>query len=156
VTARFNELEQPPLDVRSDVSSTEWARLYDIAEEYIGTKSDQFDESIRHHLVLETLKQQGGREFIPIPLACTRRTETFVEWNSAHTMLNLEDNGRFTLFSNTLCKKLIREEGVDSDATVVRAHLHNVKDRRDFTVDAQVFIIAAGVIGNPQVCQSTL
>ncbi|KLO05207.1 pyranose 2-oxidase [Schizopora paradoxa] len=131
-TPRFHKtLELPALLTDPADNVKEWGRLYALAESLIGTNRHAFDESIRHNLVLRTLRSvygdidketlpdndwptdiPGKRVFGPLPLACKRMPNPdYVFWNAADTILKsiYEDplkREKLTLLTNTGCQYL--------------------------------------------------
>jgi len=71
----------------SDKDEEEWNRLYSAAEILIGKSTEEFSKSIRHNLVLETLKT-AFPGVSPLPLACHRVAEgsPYVQWHSAENV----------------------------------------------------------------------
>ncbi|KAI0689662.1 putative pyranose oxidase [Cytidiella melzeri] len=103
----------------------EWKLLYDAASNLIGVSSTEFDKSIRHSTVLETLMKSEefkNRGVKALPLACHRLAEgsPYVRWHSAENVYydifdqslfgkqNSEGvkRGKFYLLTNTRCTKL--------------------------------------------------
>ncbi|KAI0325074.1 putative pyranose oxidase [Cubamyces sp. BRFM 1775] len=150
-TPRFHKEERPRLDEKDDAQDdAEWDRLYTIAEGFIGTGHDQYDQSIRQHLVLDTLRDaysDVGREFQQIPLAAKRLNGHFVEWGSAHTVFDLENrpnkdkpDDSFNLFTATICERLVRAKDEPTKVNHMR-----------FCFKAQVFVLCTGAVSNPQI-----
>lgn len=162
---RFNEKELPVLNPDPTANQKEWygdagePGLYDKAEALIKKGDTQFDRSIRHNLVLDTLQKSpnySSRTFQQIPLACTRKSETVVEWSSAHTVFDLANRPnpqfpeeRFQLFPATQCEKLVLKAGSQNE--IEYAVCRNFQDGNSYQVRAKVFILSAGAIHNPQV-----
>ncbi|KAI0631442.1 pyranose oxidase [Trametes polyzona] len=157
-TPRFNKEERPRLVKGDDAADDrEWDRLYARAEEYIKTGTHQFDQSIRHNLVLDTLKESYGqeRDFQQIPLAATRKTPTFVEWSSAHTVFDLENRPnknapkqRFNLFPGIVCERVVRNAAnYKIEALEIREAIGGSR----LAIKADLFILTAGAVHNPQI-----
>ena len=153
---RFHPLERPLLDSDKVKSDLEWDRLYEIVEPYVRKSNTQYtNESIRHELVLRALQRrykEEGRKFEPLPLAAERKTRDFVDWSSANTIFNMEDQragtASFELRSNTRCTRLERDEANNITCAQVRYLLAG--EERDYKISAKIFILAAGAIANPQ------
>jgi pyranose oxidase len=90
-TPRFHngeKVRELPQIIKDDAqNAAEWDRLYTAAEKFIGTSEKEFDESIRHNLVLRTLDtayngdaEPKKRIFKPLPLACHRLVRTFTPY----------------------------------------------------------------------------
>ncbi|PVF95723.1 pyranose oxidase [Serendipita vermifera] len=163
---RFHPEELPKLHEDDAANQREWygapnenppyRGLYDIAESFVSKGDTQFEGSIRHNLVLSTLKKAyPDRKFQQIPLACTM-SGNFPEWQSAHEIFPMDDRkadgqrqDRFTLLPATICKRVVLKEGSESE--IDHAIVENLRDRTYYKIQAKVFILAAGAICNPQI-----
>jgi pyranose oxidase len=161
---RFHPEELPKLSEDDAANQKEWygspeenlPGLYGIAESFVSKGDTQFSGSIRHNLVLNTLKiAYPDREFQQIPLACTM-SGNFPEWQSAHEIFPMDDRkpeggktDRFLLLPATICKRVVLKEGSDSE--VEYAMVENLRDRTYYQIPAKIFILAAGAICTPQV-----
>ncbi|KAI0821796.1 pyranose 2-oxidase [Trametes gibbosa] len=157
-TPRFDKVERPLL-IKNDsgANEIEWARLYTKAESYIKTGNTQFEQSIRHNLVLNKLAAdyEGERKFAQIPLAATRRNPTFVEWSSANTVFDLQNRPnkdspkqRFNLFPAVACERVVRN-GTNSE--IQSLEVHDLIGGGRFTIKADVYILTAGAVANAQI-----
>lgn len=158
LTPRFHPMELPKIDLDETKNAAIWDELYESAEKLIGTGTGQFSHSIRHQIVLETLQKaykDAGRKFQDLPLACDRVSSTFVNWHSACTIFDLEDktdsngNALFCFRANTQCVQLVK----DSSNTITTATVIDLSNggSKRYQVKAKYFILAMGVISNPQV-----
>ncbi|KAH9850974.1 pyranose 2-oxidase [Lenzites betulinus] len=157
-TPRFHEEERPKLIKDNDAADAcEWNRLYTIAEGFMKTRVDQFNQSVRHNLVLNTLRTHYKKEraFQQIPLAATRRNASFVEWSSAHTVFDLENRPhehapkeRFNLFPAVACERLILSE---DNAEIKGLVINDLIAQKRYCIKATVYIITAGAIATPQI-----
>nr|Q75ZP8.1 RecName: Full=Pyranose 2-oxidase; Short=P2Ox; Short=POD; Short=POx; Short=PROD; Short=Pyranose oxidase; AltName: Full=FAD-oxidoreductase; AltName: Full=Glucose 2-oxidase; AltName: Full=Pyranose:oxygen 2-oxidoreductase [Lyophyllum shimeji]BAD12079.1 pyranose oxidase [Lyophyllum shimeji] len=143
----------------------EWNELYSEAERLIGTSTKEFDESIRHTLVLRSLQdayKDRQRIFRPLPLACHRlkNAPEYVEWHSAenlfHSIYNDDKQKKlFTLLTNHRCTRLALTGGYEKKigAAEVRNLLatRNPSSQLDSYIMAKVYVLASGAIGNPQI-----
>jgi len=85
-TPRFTGEQLPRIFEDETLNQTEWDTLYCVAEQLIGTSTHEFDQSIRHNLVLKTLQREyPNRNAQSLPLACHRYSEgsPYVYWHSA-------------------------------------------------------------------------
>jgi hypothetical protein len=70
----------------------EWTLLYNAARSIIGTSEHEFDHSIRHNIVLNTLKEHfKNRSVKALPLACHRLAEgsPYVQWHAADNVSSM-------------------------------------------------------------------
>ncbi|EPQ54178.1 pyranose 2-oxidase [Gloeophyllum trabeum ATCC 11539] len=161
-TPRFHRMERPKL-VRDDnaADDEEWNRLYREAEQFIATGHSQFERSIRHTLVLETLRDSynGTRAFEQIPLAATRTDpdSQFIQWSSAHTVFDLEDRPntthpgeRFNLFPGVKCTQVIRNSE-NTAIKSIRVQDVTAPNSAPVEISADVFILVTGAVHNPQI-----
>lgn len=144
-----------------------WDDLYEKAEKLIGTGHDQFDKSMRQQMILKKLKAEykTTRDFSHLPLACTRVSPSYVNWHSAATVFNMKDQnitvdnkqGWFRLRPTHQCYQLyygpenITQAKIRSFNPNSTAPPSEGDSRPSYTVTAQVFILAAGAVANPQV-----
>lgn len=80
-------LERPVLFKEEQKDKDEWDVLYNAARSFIGTSEHEFDESIRHNVVLNALKKAYPERGVqPLPLACHRlaKGSPYVSWHSAN------------------------------------------------------------------------
>ena len=89
-TPEFLKGEERPKIFPDDKSDEEeWKLLYEAARNLIGVSSTEFDQSIRHNTVLNTLKKAfPDRGIKPLPLACHRvvKGSPYVMWHSAENV----------------------------------------------------------------------
>ncbi|KAI6025449.1 putative pyranose oxidase [Pisolithus marmoratus] len=175
-TPRFTGDELPRIYEDETHNEEHWGCLYSIAERLIGTSTHEFDHSIRHNLVLNTLRQEyPNRGVQPIPLACHRYADgsPYVYWHSVSEIfgdmfdepnkVNGEgvQRGAFALLRNTRCSQLRKKEGsvpYEIKDVVVEDLLKDKslpeplpEIRRFYSIKAKVFVIAAGAVGTPQI-----
>lgn len=78
-------LERPVIFNEEEADDAEWKLLYQAARTLIGTSEHEFDQSIRHNVVLDALREAfPDRGVKPLPLACHRLAEgsPYVNWHS--------------------------------------------------------------------------
>ena len=166
-TPRFDHgLGRPVLNSNKVEDDKEWDALYPEAEELIGTSTHEFDESIRHTLVLKTLQDAYASEnriFQSLPLACKRNVgnKDYVEWHAAERILrpiyvDAEKRSRFTLLTNHRCTRF----ALDTSTTVPTIGAAEVRDlledksTADSYITAKVYITAGGAVATPQVSKA--
>ncbi|EJD34918.1 pyranose 2 oxidase [Auricularia subglabra TFB-10046 SS5] len=162
-TPRFHKSELPTIvSGDPDKNYEEWGRLYDVAESFIKTGHTQFEHSIRHNLVLETLQDAfaGERTFRQIPLAAQRRGQDqgcYIEWSSAHSVFDLENRpnknidggkGRFNLFPAVLCERVTRNA---KNNRIENIQIHDLYGGGHYRIKAKVFVLCTGAVMNPQI-----
>ena len=118
------------------IPQTEVETLLDSASDLLGVRSDQFDMSIRHNVVKETLKDDPGfqtRGVTDIPLAVKRRTDNpdYLTWSACDTILgeqvkkvNLHTETRvtrlhFNPFTGKIDGAVLRDLNTDEDILVL-------------------------------------
>ncbi|CAL1708625.1 unnamed protein product [Somion occarium] len=172
-TPRFNpDIERPKLDNNTATNDELWKKLYAEAEQLIGTSEKEFDESIRHNLVLRTLQNKFNpsvRKFKPLPLACHRLSDPeYVEWHATDRILeelftDPKKRHNFILLTNHRCSRVIIKESApgQGEHTIEGAELTNLLPHThvnsfqggesSFVVRAKVYIIAAGSVATAQI-----
>ncbi|KAI0084963.1 putative pyranose oxidase [Irpex rosettiformis] len=180
-TPEFLKGEERPKIFPEDetVDDDEWKLLYEAARNLIGVSSTEFEESIRHNTVLDTLKKAFPKRGIrPLPLACHRlaKGSPYVRWHAADDVYydifdqslfgkpNSENikRGKFFLLTNTRCTKLHTSTG--SATENVHIGIAEVMDLLadrfsgtpspkpvNFAIRAKVYVIAAGAVATPQI-----
>jgi pyranose oxidase len=129
--------------------------LFQRARTLLNVHNDQYDMSMRHTTVKNTLlgSLPAERQVQSLPLAVERRTDnpTYVTWSGSNTVLgDIEAYGdRFTLLSETRFTKLHLDplEG----QTVLGAELRDLRNDDDILVMADAYVITAGAICTPQI-----
>lgn len=173
-TPEFLKGEERPKIFPDDKSDEEeWKLLYEAARNLIGVSSTEFDQSIRHNTVLNTLKKAfPDRGIKPLPLACHRvvKGSPYVMWHSAenifYDILDPEKakshGGSFHLLTNTRCTKLhMKDPNASKDNTIGLAVVKDLladrytdtsqAEQTDFAIYAKVFVVAAGAVATPQI-----
>jgi pyranose oxidase len=138
------ELERP--DIFSD---NEWRDLYDQARDLFHTSTTEFDHSIRHHLVKNTLlREHKGRKFVNLPLACERSKDNsdYIRWTGPARILgDLADprynRGNFELKAHHCCRRLLIDTAIGQ---VVGAELVNLLTNEVILAKAKKYIVCAG------------
>lgn len=174
-TPRFCEdIERPALDANTATNEALWKKLYDEAEQIIGTSTTQFEKSIRHNLVLRTYQNlyekmdaKDKHIFKPLPLACHRMPDPdYVEWHATDRILEtLFTDGKkkqlFTLLTNHRCTRVVPKHFTagqenEIEAAEVKCLLPHTEGRdgkqNTFHIRAKVYIVACGAVATAQVC----
>ncbi|KAJ7791625.1 putative pyranose oxidase [Mycena olivaceomarginata] len=160
------DLERPKIFTDKKDDNDEWNLLYKAARALIGTSEKEFEESIRHNVILETLqKAYHERGVKALPLACHRvaKGSPYVQWHAADSVYGKifekrtegDKRGKFVLLTNSLCTKL----HLDKDDDKLEIRLAEIKDLLDERsggkansfISAKIFVVAAGAIGTPQI-----
>ena len=152
---------QHPTMERSDIySAEEWDRLYQEAEVLLNTNSHEFDGSIRHNLVKETLANEytdlpEGYKVNNLPLGVKRREDNpeFVHWTGTDTVLGpLADGNQdaepFILKEEHRCNRLVPNR----DGTAIEyAEIQNLREWDTVQVKANTYIVCCNAYLTPQV-----
>jgi pyranose oxidase len=149
-----------PAVERSDLlTASEWNTLYREAEQLFKTNTETFGESVRHQIVLQTLRDEYSELLEPydvqsLPLAVERRRDNpaFVRWSGTDTILGpladgRQEPGEFDLRPDHLCMRLFR---TPDGERIERAELRNLRDWRIVHVEANDFVVACGAVLTPQ------
>ncbi|KAL4746045.1 hypothetical protein BDW72DRAFT_207697 [Aspergillus terricola var. indicus] len=152
-TPRQHDLE------RSDIFEyATWDKLYERAEELIGTRTDVLKDSIRQQLVLEILqgkfKNRGAKA---LPLAAQKvEGKNLIKWSSSSTVLeDLVQNHKLMLLDQHHCEKLLFD---DDKPNKVRSAiikdlakpLKSEKDEDRLEIKAKYVVVCGGPILTPQ------
>jgi pyranose oxidase len=144
--------EQHPMIERSDLfSHEEWSSLYGQARALFHTTDREFDHSLRHQLVKDTLSRaHKGREVANLPLACQRSTSNseYVRWTGPATILGELANptyngGNFELKAQHRCTRLLLDS---ASKRIVGAELTDMLTNEVLLARAKRYIICAGAI----------
>ena len=144
------ERENNPIDPQ------ELDALLHRAETILDVTTDQYDDSIRHNVVLDTLKPKLGDRVKPLPLAVRRRTDNpdYVTWSGSDTVLgNAVKSDRFTLSSETRVTRVL--PFFDNPSTVAGVLIRDLKCDRDIFVWPRAVVIACGAVGTPQILHNS-
>jgi pyranose oxidase len=150
----------PSLERSSIYSDQEWDRLYREAETLLNTHRHEFDNSIRHTVVRETLRQAFS-ELPPeygvqnLPLAVERRKDNpeFVHWTGTDTVFGPLANGDqdrepFILKEQHLCTRLVPSR---DGARIEYAEVQDLMQWRTLHIHANTFVVACSAYLTPQV-----
>lgn len=146
---------------RSDIySDAEWNRLYDEAEKLLNTHKHEFDDSIRHVMVRDTLKEEfselpNGYGVQNLPLAVERRKDNprFVHWTGTDTVLGSladgnQDEEPFILKPQHRCTRLVPS----SDGSRIEyAEVQNLMEWKTIHIKANTYVVACNAYLTPQV-----
>ena len=139
------------------IDGGEWDGLITRGERLLKTNQVSFTESLRGQVIKDSLSNlfdaklpNAGRVQM-LPLACERRSKTWVQWTGVDTILGpLAEPGkiplsRFELRSETICRELL----VENDR-VVGAKLEHLPSGQSQTMFADIVIVAANSFYTPQ------
>ena len=139
------------------IDGGEWDRLITRGENLLRTNQVSFIESLRGQVLKNSLsdlldaKLPSARRVQMLPLACERRSKTWVQWTGVDTILGpLAEPGRipstrFELRPETICRELL----VENDR-VVGARLEHLPSGQSQTMFADIVIVAANSFYTPQ------
>lgn len=166
-------LERPVIFEEEEKDDEEWKLLYHAAKKLIGTSEHEFDHSIRHNVVLETLRAAYPERVVkPLPLACHRLAEgsPYVQWHAADNVFGDmftnpdkenakgKKRGYFQLLTNTRCTRLELKPtnsfqvGLVEVQDLLEARLQPVVSGPiDFYIRAKTYVVAAGAVATPQI-----
>jgi pyranose oxidase len=139
------------------IGDNEWGSLIARGEQLLRTNQVSFTESLRGQVIKESLANlfdatlPNGSRVQMLPLACERRSKSWVQWTGADTILGpLAEPGkiplsRFELRPETICRELL----VENDR-VVGAKLEHLPSGQSQTMFADIVIVAANAFYTPQ------
>jgi pyranose oxidase len=159
--------QHPTLERTPIIPAEEWDDLYDEAERFFNTHTDQFDFE-RQRVVKKALTDhfasvpEGYPYPVPddypvqnLPVAAERRNgfdgeHQYVHWTGVDTVLgplltDPELSERFTILPQHLVTRLEHQGG-----KVQRAHVQDFNSLTELTIEADRFIVATGAIFGPQ------
>jgi pyranose oxidase len=146
-----------PVERISFIDAAEWDRLITRGEQLLKTNQVSFTQSLRGQVIKDSLSNlldarlPSTRRVGMLPLACERRSKTWVQWTGVDTILGpLAEPGnippsRFELRSETICRELLVENG-----RVVGAKLEHLPSGQSQTMLADIVIVAANSLYTPQ------
>ncbi len=149
----------PTLERADSYSDEEWERLYTAGEQLLNTHKHEFDHSIRHQVVRDTLQAEYTELPEPygvqnLPLAVERRKDQpeFVRWSGSDTVLGpLADGNQdaepFILNAEHRCTRLVPS----SDGSRIEyAEIQNLAEWETYNVRAKTFIVCCNAYLTPQ------
>lgn len=150
---------------RSDIySDAEWDRLYGIGETLLNTHNDQYEQSMRHTAVKETLLQEYPELPHPyqvqsLPLGVVRRSDNpeLVHWTGTDDVFGALADGPldrepFILKDQHRCTRLVESPG---GGRIDHAVITDLQAGRDFKVTASLFIVCANAYCTPQILHAS-
>src|SRR6266542_4520140 len=150
-----------PTVERSDIySDREWDRLYTEAEKLLNTHRHEFDGSIRHTVVRDTLQAEFSElpeSYGPqnLPLAVERRKDNpeLVHWSGSDTVLGgLADGNQdvepFILKEQHRCTRLVPSP---DGSRIEYAEIQDLLEWRTIRVYASTFVVCCNAYRTPQV-----
>jgi pyranose oxidase len=150
-----------PTIERSDIyPNQEWGRLYGQAEALLNTHAHEFDGSIRHTVVRDTLQAEFSE--LPaeygaqnLPLAVERRKDNpeLVHWSGSDTVLGRladgnQDEEPFVLKEQHRCTRLVRS---GDGSRIEYAEIQNLVEWRTINVYANTYVVCCNAYLTPQV-----
>ncbi|TFK62261.1 pyranose 2-oxidase [Pluteus cervinus] len=145
-----------PEEIRNNpIPQAERDSLFQRARELLNVHNDQYEFSMRHTTVKDTLLETlpAGRNVQSLPLAVERRSDNpaYVTWSGSNTVLGdvASYGDRFKLLSETRFTKLILDN--DTPNLIQGALLRDLGNDRDVLAQAKAYVIATGAVGTPQV-----
>jgi pyranose oxidase len=151
-TPRPEPIERIPF-----IGGNEWGSLIARGESLLKTNQVSFTESLRGQVIKDSLSNlldarlPNARRVQMLPLACERRSKTWVQWTGMDTILGpLAEPGtipstRFELRPETICRELL----VENDR-VVGAKLEHLPSGQSQTMFADIVVVAANSFYTPQ------
>ncbi|HET7479171.1 MAG TPA: pyranose oxidase [Rubrobacteraceae bacterium] len=146
---------------RSDIySDEEWDRLYDEGEKLLNTHKHEFDDSIRHVMVRDTLQEEfselpDGYGVQNLPLAVERRKDNpkFVHWTGTDTVLGTladgdQDEEPFILKPQHRCTRLVPSQ---DGSRIEYAEVQDLMEWKTIHIKANTYIVACNAYLTPQV-----
>jgi pyranose oxidase len=162
--------EQHPIERTDIISNNEWNVLYEEAKKLLNVSTKEYDNSIRHNVVLKALKdeyEELPEAYAPqsLPLAVERRQDNdeLVTWSGSDTVLGEamlkkdplsklppedEKEKDFVIKPQHRCKKIVRSK---DGSRIEYAVVENLIEWKTIKVYAKTFIVAAGAVLTPQI-----
>lgn len=125
------------------------------AKEYLKVSEDQFNDSIRHNLVKNTLEQSYAGRIKNLPLAVQRdrKNKDLVTWSGSDTVLGKYAKGdaNFKLLAEHKVVKL--EVGADNldDSGIQHVVVRDLNTHEEKQIQAKQYVIACGAVCTPQI-----
>jgi pyranose oxidase len=139
------------------LSDPEWDALYTRAEEYLCLHKNVFDDSIRHHVVKNTMTEQfpgRGVDNLPLAVQANKDVPSLVKWSGTDVILGdkLQEyirtgDKRFTLLPEHVCYHLRLSE---DEKSVHMAQCTNLTNGQKVVIYAKKFVICCGAVRTPQ------
>jgi pyranose oxidase len=122
------------------------------AREILNVTQSAFPSSPESEAILNILNQTLGtnhaenRQAQPMPLACKTDEAGNRYWTASDVILgNALENPNFELRSETICRKLIHENG-----KIIGAEIEHIQSKEKETIKAKIVIVAADPLRTPQ------
>ncbi|KAF8322483.1 pyranose 2-oxidase [Clavulina sp. PMI_390] len=147
-----NEEEQ----VLNPIKKDEFKKLLDEAHSLLNVHSNEYDFSIRHTVVKETLEKNlpKERKVGNLPLAVERRKDNpeFVTWTGPNTVLgDTVHSPKFDLRPEHRVTKLVYDR--NKPDRIKGVLVRDLANDRDFLVVAKAYVIACGSVATPQILE---
>ncbi|TFK65323.1 pyranose 2-oxidase [Pluteus cervinus] len=146
--------------VHNPIPKAERDVLYERAAKLLNIHPNEYNDSIRHTIVKETLLKglkSRDNSIVNMPLAVERRKDNpdYVTWSGANTVLgDIEQYGdRFQLLTETRVTNLVRPmlDGLPVGEDIRAVQVRNLHNNEDYFILADAFVVACGAIGTPQI-----
>jgi len=141
--------------VHNPIPKSERDVLFPRAQTLLNVHNDQYEFSMRHTTVKDTLLSllPAERNVQSLPLAVERRAENpeYVTWTGVNTVLGdiSSYGGRFKLLSETRFTRLVLDP---NDKTIILgAELRDLKNDADLLALGRAYIITTGAVATPQI-----
>jgi pyranose oxidase len=151
----------PTLERIPFITAREWETLFTVSEGLLNTRTDVYAKSIRHQLVKDALQAHYGKALLgsaavqDLPVAGERRMDNdeFVHFTGSDTILGplIDDPASYSAGQFRILPQhrltFLRTQG----DRVLAAEVEDLIHWRKMTVNADLFVVAAGSILTPQI-----
>ncbi|KAF8608603.1 pyranose 2-oxidase [Ceratobasidium sp. AG-I] len=137
------------------IPNDEFDQLLTRSEKLLNVHDDQYDNSVRQHIVKTALAKEYGEDRVKsLPLAVERNKANpeYVTWSGTNTVLGEECARKLILKSETRVTKLLVNEYTRE---IYGALCRDLKSKKDFLVQADKYVIACGAVCTPQILHNS-
>ncbi|MDZ7899204.1 MAG: GMC oxidoreductase [Arcicella sp.] len=135
------------------IPEDDYERIFSKAEELLCVTQKAFPESAEGNAILNIVgdifrdKLSANRQVQPMPLACVPDDNAGQYWVGSDVILGdlVHEKKNFTILSDTICRKLIYENG-----KVCGALIEHLPDKKQEEITAKIVIVAADALRTPQ------
>jgi pyranose oxidase len=150
----------PKIERSPIYSDEEWDRLYSEAERLLNTHRNEFDNSIRHTVVRDTLQAEFtelpasyGAQNLPLAVERRKDNPALVHWSGADTVLGMlaegeQDAETFILKEQHRCTRLVPSR---DGSRIEYAEVQNLLAWRTINVYANTYVVCCNAYLTPQV-----
>lgn len=136
------------------IPKDEFEQLLHRSHKLLNVHSHEYDHSIRHQVVRDTLlsKLPKDRHVQNLPLGVKRRHDNplYVTWTGSNTVLGeAVHDKRFRLLSETRVSRVLPD--LENPKRVAAVMVRDLKNNNDIIIFCHAAVIACGAIGTPQV-----